>query len=537
MTRSRRLLAVLAPALLTLLLAGSAPPASPPPRTFSEKVEVREVELVLDLPDTLSGRRARALLPQDLVVAVDGVSHPVVRIEPVVAGVGRAPASEPAPWTLLVYVDRTLSRPDTALLAALALAKRADELTRLGSVTVVVADPEPRVVLDGARDARRLAAALTGVASAARQERDRGAPAWPPADAAIRRQSDRLLVFVGARRETGPRALLLGCDSFDLSAKELNRLSHRDESSRFTAEGLGRVFSDVARTLGAYGWVTVALPLRTAGLGREHLEPSDLERIRQMAGGSNVDNGVPPVIGARPPTAGTPLRYDGAIEVLVSPQTAPLLALAQATAGTVVGYEEQLGPALDGLARRWHLWYQMPDPLDGRVRPVRASLRSAQQPLRTRAWVRSSTPEAVAAARLRLLLGGAPLQGTLPLSAIVAPRPGAADGLDLRLALPAAAEPGTAAPLRLSLVFAGADGSVREVRHEVIAGVDLEKGWRRTVPLAAPAGATKAAVAVEDLGRESWGAARLDLPAPAPLHHPPSLPRGRLMPKSRHAPT
>jgi hypothetical protein len=137
--------------------------------------------------------------------------------------------------------------------------------------------------------------------------------------------------------------------------------------------------------------------------------------------------------------------------------------------------------------------------------------------VRSRLWVRSSSPEGIAETRLRELLAGASLPRTLPLT--VDARPAADPSqIELRLAVGAfvAQGPAQAAPVRISVAFAS-DAGPLEIRHESAAGIDdPAKGWSRTITLPVPAGAHRLAVAVEDLARERWAGQTVDpLPAAA----------------------
>ncbi|HEX2641485.1 MAG TPA: hypothetical protein VHU81_00730 [Thermoanaerobaculia bacterium] len=525
MYRTRLPLALLS--LLTLALAPAAAQApksaaTPAPQTFRADVLVREVELILDLPENLQRPGRTGLQPGDVVVTEDGVTRPVTKIGPVVGGFLPGADNrlvEAAAWDVVIYFDALLAAPDNQFLAALALSQRAGDLTRLGNVAIVVADPAPRQVLAPTRITQNVEQALGKISAEARVKRDRagaGTGRAPRTVPDLQRQSDRLLAQLTAQPSGGPRALFLVADSFDLSPREMNLMTQAtgQRSEEAVLAPVNAMFQHTAQTLAGYGWVTVALPMRKTGLGREHNEPNDTERIRQMSGGSSGTNGVPPVIGFGSPDH-TPLRYEGVVDAFVQRSTAPLLELAQQTAGTMVAFDEQMRTALDGLSRRWHLYYQAPDPLDGQVRPVEVRLREGALPVRTRRWVRSSTPETVSEARLRLLLGGAPQNGTLPLTV----QPDAAAPLQVRLTLPAQTsdpEGGELTPsaqaLRVSTAYVKSDGSV-EIRHETVATADLAKGWTRAVTLAPPAGARQAAVLVENLGDERWKAEIVKLPA------------------------
>jgi hypothetical protein len=533
--------------------AANAPPkpaARPPaaagqgqPETFEEKVLVREIEVIVELPDTLRGSRRKALGPQDFQVLEDGRFRQVEKASPVAAG-------EAGAWRLVLYFDRVLADPETVFFTANTLAQQAAKLTGLGSVDLVIADPQPRVALADSRDPKALQQALIDLAAQAQRQRGAALPgrqpagargtagsptaaagqpaqgpgaakpsgqpvaappgrgpaaAAPPEPQVVRRQEDRLISLVAARPSGGPRALVLVADGFDTS-----------RSGGAADSATAAVAEEPARTLAAYGWITIAAPMRRQELGIEHREMTDVERIRQSnAGREAPGSSVPPEIlpQAAPDSR---LKYEGVLSLFVEPSSATLTAMASATAGTVVGYPGQLSAALAGLAKRWDLFYLAPDPADGRPRPVEVRLSPEGTLLRTPVWRRSSTPDEVAAARLRQLLAGGGDRGTLAIEAV----PVGADRGSLRLTVGAfstrdSIPPG---PFRLSLAFTGPGIASTAVRHRLLDSANLtERGWTETLKLDAPPGARRVAVEVEDLTHQLWGAAAADLaPGPAP---------------------
>jgi hypothetical protein len=261
--RNRTRSAALTAALLLLSgglspRGGDAAPAPPPPaQSFEESVEVREVELVIDLDGALSRLKKATLDPADLTVIEDGLVRPVTRVGPIAEGrirnpFGREEAIAAPDWTVVVWIDRVLAGPDTAFYAALALAKRAAALTRLGPVEVVVADPAPHLILAPSREPRRVSEVLAGVAAQARREGDRPA-AFPDLRTsafsrlepdALRRQCERLTTGLAAPRPGGPRLLLLAADGFLPGAAE--------ES----------LVEETARRVAAAGWTAVPLRIR-----------------------------------------------------------------------------------------------------------------------------------------------------------------------------------------------------------------------------------------------------------------------------------
>ncbi len=488
------------PAVLAALLSALAATvlAAPQPERFSEEVTVRETGVVIEMPDALLDNKVPT---EDLTVLLGGRIAQVRRLERL----------EDGDWTLVVYVDRVLAKPDTLFHSTLALSQRSADLARLGSVEVVVADPVPRIVLPASREARRIRQVLADLAGEARLARSRppqGPPASsPPDEAAFRRQLDRLLAHLTARPPSGPHAVFLTVDAFHLPPEQVDLLTRGGDAP---LTGLAAVLSETSRMLAAYGWITTPLAIRGDDPGEERSEMSDTERIRQHGGGWGGDFGVPPVIPSRGHKPST-LRFEKVIDLFLLPGYAPLRAFSQPTAGTVLGFEEQLGAALSGLRTRWRLWYDAPESVDGQVRPLEVRLRRDVQP-RAQRWIRASTPEGIAEARLRLLLGGGAVpDGGLPLRAFLQKDDG---GTELRLEVepfPFTGSP-PQGPVRVSLAFADADGRATAIRHETAPAIEgPEKGWRHALTLRPPAGSPKLGVCVEDLARERWSCATLPL--------------------------
>jgi len=161
----------------------SPPPAPPEGATFSETVQVRVVDIVVQVQDE-SGATPTDLGAADFRVVVDGVEQRVVRAalaspaaraeaaaeaasEPAAAA---EPAAVPEPavqappelneWTTVVYFDQPLLAMRSVGRIADALAADAAALTAMGPVEVVFAAPVPRTVLPATRNAGELATAL-----------------------------------------------------------------------------------------------------------------------------------------------------------------------------------------------------------------------------------------------------------------------------------------------------------------------------------------------------------------------------------------
>lgn len=367
-------------------LAAAVTAAAQTPR-FSERLTVREREILVDLPDDL---QKKLLKPGDFQVLVGGQPREVTRAEPVSSAEG-----EP-PWTIVVYVDRILASPGTVFYSGLALSHRAAALTHLGRVEVVVADSDPRQVLGPTREARPLQRTLTDLSAAARVDRDRQnrrpAPPAEPEAPPLARQLDRLVAFLTAHPPAGPHAVLLMADGLDLPDEQIARL---DRGSPGAPGTVAAALQSTARLLAAYGWVAIPVPLRKEGAGLQASMQSDLETFRQTSAGSYFGS-LPPTTHFAPPKA-TSLAFPAVIDLMIAPRTAALRALARPTAGTVIGFEVQLDEVLAALERRWRLWIIEPDAqADGLIRSLAVALPGRRETVRAPEWLRSSTPEEIA---------------------------------------------------------------------------------------------------------------------------------------------
>jgi hypothetical protein len=346
-------------ALAALLAVAGGLPAQPP-KTFSEQLVIREREIVVDLPDRLKGAR---LAPRDFQVLVDGEPREVTRAEPV-------SREGPAPWTVLVYVDRVLAGPGTAFYSSLSLAGHARELAGLGTVEVVVADPDPHPALLPTREARKVEETLAGLAGAARVERDRTRSEVPPppSDDQVRRQLERLLAFLGSRHPAGPHALFLVADGSPSAALE-------------------GAIRDASQRLAATGWVGVALALRRDDPGKPVAPKSETDIFQETTAWSNATNGPPPPLQGHGPRK-TTLAFPRVIDLSTDPTLAPLRKIAAATAGTVIGYDVQLAPLLAELPRRWTVWVSEPEaPAAGRLHSLTVRLPKKRAEARAPLWL------------------------------------------------------------------------------------------------------------------------------------------------------
>ncbi len=357
-------------------LALAAGAGAQTPNTFSGHVDIREREILVSLPSNLAKAR---LHPNDFQVLVDGQPREVARAEP---------AS--GPWTVLLYVDRVLAGPGTAFSSEVTLADHARDLTRLGTVEVAVAGPDPQTTLPPTRDSRLVEQTLATLSEAARRERDHPAAGQggPPAGPQIRQQLDKLLASLASRHPPGPHVLFLVAGGTDLSPAEVALLEGGTTPPPGTPESAATAFLDASRRLAAQGWVVVPVAVQPGSPGTPVAPRSEIDLFRESASPSRQTNGPPPVLPSRPP-APTPLAYPEVVALSTEPRLAPLRALAEGTAGVVIGYDVQLPALFAELPRRWTVWVDEPEaPADDRLHTLTVRLPGRKAEARAPLWLR-----------------------------------------------------------------------------------------------------------------------------------------------------
>ncbi len=198
------------------------------------------------------------------------------------------PAAEAAPPAapaaaierVTLYFDPALSTPTGLQDAALALARRARELTALGPVEVVLADPEPEPLLAATRDPDALAATLGMVAdeggsagalaeiryelidlldAGAADEGDDLRRLYADETALLARAWGRLAGWLALRGSPGGALLVLASDGFDADPAEFYRA--RAGGVPADAGAAPPDWSGVGRAAAAGRWIAVPLAL------------------------------------------------------------------------------------------------------------------------------------------------------------------------------------------------------------------------------------------------------------------------------------
>jgi hypothetical protein len=362
----------------------TAPPSTPATaeqtNRFSAQLDIREREILVSLPTNLARTR---LKPGDFQVLVDGQPRDVSRAEPVSGGGA-------APWTILVYVDRVLATPATAFSSTVALADHARDLSRLGTVEVVVAGPEPGTVLAPTPETGVIRDKLAALADTARLERDhaQGAGSKLPSDLQVRQQLDKLLAFLATHHPAGPHILFLVADGTDLTAAQTGILTGSTIPAPDAAETAATSFVRVSRQLAAQRWVVVPVVVHPGSPGTPVAPESEIDLVQESAATTSHTNGPPPPM----PYAATrqsALEYPNVVALSTEPRLAPLRALAEATTGTVVGYDVQLTALFAELPRRWTIWVAEPEaPADDHLHSLTVRLPGKRSDARAPLWLR-----------------------------------------------------------------------------------------------------------------------------------------------------
>ncbi len=250
-------------------------------RTFGEEKRITAIDLVLGFESGAfrdwatdnpvpSGLRA-----QDFEILYDGRTRPVVAVE-----------TAAGPWQIVIYFDAALTGSAGLRWAAAALAGRSDELTALGEVTLVVADPAPWTMLAPTRDRDQLNASLSQLArfqegrdelldlrAQAVEALRQGRASEPEIDAEllaavaaeeariISARHDDLLLELAERAGAGPyRALLVASGGYDLEPQSFyHSLVGKAPAAEEPSHRLGSATETLARTLAAYGWVVLPM--------------------------------------------------------------------------------------------------------------------------------------------------------------------------------------------------------------------------------------------------------------------------------------
>ena len=494
---------------------------------IEEEINVFESRITLDF-GSMSYRQVRRLHPRNLVVVEDGAPRQVTSLKLL---------TEAGDWRSVIYIDTPLAKSRTIRMACLALGEHIENLTAVGTVEIVVADPTPRSFLPPSRQPRILEEALTRLATSEfagsqlatqrrefKRAREETADAPSPEEALraelrlVRERADHLLRLAAQGGDGRPSFLFLISDGYYEDPSEFYLGSSPVPSD---LRGVGEAISrEVAQTFSAYEWIVSPVPLREdSPESKVSIRPTtDFDTFNANAGGVQLL-----------PKAGSEdleLSLDD-LEINISPILQPLRRLATATTGEALRLRSDFEKKLDRLQDLWRAYYLTNRPFDGTIRPTAArfvrSVRRTDVPFSrnpsrvgSAAWVRSSTPGSVVEARLREILDG---DGT--------DRKVRSDEVELR-AHRSRGEQGETlievsvdwahdrelvsdGMVRLSLGYSRTGGQ-SIYHHTVVDGgeADDDGRWSYSVNLLVPEDAGRIALVLEALRPLSWGSAVLD---------------------------
>ncbi|HMB54030.1 MAG TPA: hypothetical protein VKU40_11990, partial [Thermoanaerobaculia bacterium] len=420
------------------------------------------VDLVIDVRDA-DGRVPADLGLEDFTVLEDGEEKQVVGVELLTggtvagstarrSGLVAPPADagddrlDEATWAMVVYVDQVLSSSASIRRATEMLASQAGRMAALGSVEVIVADPQPRQLLPPTRSARLIEQTLlrlgreTGGRDAIRQVRRRyfeslrqqlelvgrgqgSASVAAPGGGAggvggvqnpvelsrtrnntgrvtntmahvieehrlLIAQQDAMLTWTSAHLGDGPRALLLVNDGYDLDPRDFYTVGLQD--ARIAADLNGRLqdyssvdrFQEMTQSIAAEGWTCISLAFGNPG-ATFATAAAEVDGKGRMG---QIAGGGGQLAGELP-------------TALASRPLDPLKNMADETGGELLTGARAIPAALERLGERVRLTYQVARLPDGEVHRVRVVPRDPSWTVKSPEWSGSPAPQAAASAR------------------------------------------------------------------------------------------------------------------------------------------
>jgi VWFA-related protein len=481
-------------AALLLATQTPAPPTAAPVSTLEIPVQILDSK----------GEVPKALQAGDLAVTDAGQQRPVTALGPL-----------SRPWRIVVYVDRVLTGSRTLRASAGTLAEQAARLSALGSVEVVVAEPQPRVALGATRETAAIDEALSKLwlendgrddvrvlrqrfrdekAEGGVDPADRAAQAVDAEARLVRRQQDAFVEWLAAQKGDGPRVVFLVSDGFDLDPAKFYRGP--------VAEGEGaleKTALEAARTAAALGWTVYPMPVGDSTL-------PDLRKVKPRStlkvplGGTITLGRKPQEEENQPPPP----------PALLAPR-APLDWMAEATGGLVLLQPSELAATLARLAARFDLRYEAPRPVDGRPRALEIVSTRQDLKVRSRRWDVDGAPEWIAEERAARIADGEEEVGLEISTRLQKPAAAGEPGtLDLRIESPEV----PAGPLRVTVAGPGGRGAFHHILTEADRAGSEPNVYH--LPVTLPDGADTVAVLVEPLEGGVWGGQAIALSGPPP---------------------
>jgi VWFA-related protein len=512
--------------------------------TFTEPpVYVTAIDLVTEVRDA-KGKVPLDLKPEDFVVIEAGQEMQVIGIEYLGASgattavssapkmAGEIPAAPRGDWQTVIYFDLTLTSPEHRNRMVQALTKQAAELTRLGTVDIVMATPVPTALLEESRDVEAVQKALKQVLKHAAmnsivahrreylREMDVEADvAAPGARAALElgevrvngivhqiaqeiemstRFQRNLFGWLSRYPRHEPRALVLISDGYELDPGPFYLRAARESKvnlavqSEVAQRGISQANANVGALLASSGWVTFSIPGAMGGGAdwSDEAARSTGGRIREFAGENPTKMESP---------------------YLVKDGSTALQQLAEATGGSVLNAAQAVNTVAE-LSQRVKITYQVSRPPDGRPRPIEIRSKRPGLTVRTSRWASSTTPEIVAAERVMTLLRGQGDKGELPVQARIDWRADSEKKLNGTLFVESSVK--ELEPLlregkpsfRITFAARTPSGQIFTVHRVTQVWDQAAMMFATQAPIVAERGKMRYAVTVEELTSGAWGA-------------------------------
>ena len=560
-------------------------PAVPPtpPSGAHELVHVTAVH-VLVRARTTDGAPVLDLRSDELQVLEDGVPARVLALEslagtvPEISTPGEPGATSPAasgiaapaerrPARVAVYIIPAFCRRGELTRVVDAIRSHAADILALGPVTVVVADPEPKVAASGLTTAAALDVALAKVPKKA-QARSRledarrsfaadisgmkqidlrkaeGDAAPAQSTGTFKTQVSRARLALAEERsaiqaafsrlvtwardgEAGAGFLFLGVDGFDLDPAEFYLWSLESAASNNTTEfqqavlqfrgtNLRPVVEGAAAAIAERGWSVLTFDTGQAaqGFGSKGAESAGREVFRSFVGDRS---GL---------VQGDPESRSGTIKTtpdlsFLKPRE-PLATVAEVTGGVMLRAGEGLKQSLADLGNSLLLVYQVERPADGKAHTVEVRTARPGVTVAGPKLVFSGTPEGESEVRARRVLAGGERPKDIAVKVTVVPKASLEKGrgagtLSVRARLGElrdVLETLGVARLRIT-VAVEVDGApeafvAHEIKETTIGAGDE---WVYEAPIMWPLAARRVAVLVEELGTGIVGGGVAPFPA------------------------
>jgi hypothetical protein len=418
---------------------------------YVERVEVRVRSVLVFITDAKGKPLTAPPSPSDLRVIEDGKPAEVLAVEPTRPASAAPSPPSPAPngaataplareSTALpqyLYLDTTSLQIRSVPRIVAALDRNLESLLLIGPLEVVVADPNPTVVLPATRDATAIRTTLKTLPTAAvgkqhiydarrdsltqllYDQTNRGTtsgPSRPELRTAIRQEMtliesslDRLDSWAATLPYDRASVVYLCNDGFDGDLTEVYRkilnesLSFDDHQAAMQLQmEFGRDAANITARAGdilaGRGATAIVLAFGT----------TDADFAMSAA-----NQGKLGTTAIRRPTNSTPINY-------FARPNEPLLAIADRTGGEVVSVDSKLPRALDGVGGAFLVSFRSHSPADGKAHPLEIASASAAYLVRAPRAVLAATPQAASAGQAVRALASPSAVGSLPVTATIA---------------------------------------------------------------------------------------------------------------------